>query len=293
MIYRKVAKFTAAAFVAAFLSVGGSGTSVFAQQSFGVGSTSCASCSQTISFPSSNVSSMPFTTSQVIYPAGQVVYSSPAIPLPTSSFVNSTVSNTVYPSQVNGTFETYPTATYASGTQIVGDGSYSEPVGTLTSMPATSIAPAPTYVQPVATYVQPATTYAQPTATYVQPTTSYVQPTTSYVQPTTIAQPVYYPPNRSTPIRSTLSTGYQSVSNGISNVSSGLAQRKAQQAASGSIRGHLGGSLGGARYEGVGWSNRSPQAAIEQCCYWGTRPTAQIGVSRSPDGCWYACVLYN
>ena len=284
MIYRKVAKFTAAACVA-ILSVGASGTSVFAQQSFGVGSTSCASCSQGISFPSSNVSSMPFTTSQVIYPAGQIAYSSPTIPLPStssfsnSSFVNSTVSNTYYPSQVNGTVETYPTATYASGSQNVGGVVISEPVGTVTSMPATSIAPAAAYVQP--------------TATYAQPVATYVQPTPSYVQPATIAQPAYYQPTRSTPIRSTLSTGYHTVSSGLSNVSTGLAQRKAQQAASGSVRGHIGGSLGGARYEGVGWSNRSPQAAIEQCCYWGTRPTAQIGVSRSSDGYWYACVLYN
>lgn len=293
MIYRKVAKFAAAAFVAAILSAGGSGTSVFAQQSFGTGSTSCASCSQTIGFPSSNVSSVPFATSQVNYPAGQIAYSSPAIPLPTSNFVDSTFSNTVYPNQVDGSFETYPTATYASGPQIVGDVSISDPVGTVTSMPATTFAPAPTYVQPAATFVQPTATYVQPTATYAQPTATYVQPTTSYVQPTRVAQPVYNLPARSTPIRSTLSSGYQSFSNGVSNVSSGLAQRKAQQAASGSIRGHIGGSLGGARYEGVGWSNRSPQAAIEQCCYWGTRPTAQIGVSRSSDGCWYACVLYN
>jgi len=71
--------------------------------------------------------------------------------------------------------------------------------------------------------------------------------------------------------------------NSTSNVQPGLAQSKAVQ---------LGGGLGGARYEGVGWSNQSSQDAIEHCCYWGTRPTAQIGVSQGQDGFWYACVLY-
>lgn len=84
---------------------------------------------------------------------------------------------------------------------------------------------------------------------------------------------------------------FASTSNGSST--SGLAQRKAVQAAQLRLRGHVGGGLGGARYEGVGWSNQSPQEAIESCCYWGTRPTAQIGVTRGPDGFWYACVLYN
>lgn len=83
------------------------------------------------------------------------------------------------------------------------------------------------------------------------------------------------------------------VNNLRNNVSSGLAQRKAKRAAEGGIRGHLGGGLGGARFEGVGWSNQSAQRAIESCCYWGTRPTAQIGVAKGGDGFWYACVLYH
>ena len=74
---------------------------------------------------------------------------------------------------------------------------------------------------------------------------------------------------------------------------SGLAQQKANQAAQRNLRGHVGGGLGGARYEGVGWSSVSAQQAIQQCCYWGTRPVSQIGVSRGSDGCWYACVLYQ
>ena len=83
------------------------------------------------------------------------------------------------------------------------------------------------------------------------------------------------------------SGGYSSKS-----ISPGLAQQKAAQAASMSFRDHVGGSLGGANYEGVGWSNRSAQAAISNCCYWGQRTPAQIGVAKSADGCWYACVLY-
>ena len=80
--------------------------------------------------------------------------------------------------------------------------------------------------------------------------------------------------------------------NSNSNVQPGLAQSKAEKAAQMGLRGHLGGGFGGARYEGVGWSNQSPRDAIEHRCYWGTRPTAQIGVSKGHDGCWYACVLY-
>ena len=310
MIYRNVTKFVGAAFVAALL-VGTGGMPVVAQQSYGSGCTSCASCSQTISFPSSNISSMPVGTSQVTYPAGQVVYSSPQLLPTTSSFVGSTVQGTVinsvpgvvYGNQVNESFVsqplpvttsfagstvqgsvinstvpgvvygnqvvesyptsptvTYPTATYATGNEIVSQGQYSQPVGTFTSIPATSFSSAPSTV-------------------YVQPTV-VTQPVTT--------QPVYYP-NARTPVRST----YRAVSNSVGTVTSGLAQSKAQRAANGGIRGHLGGGLGGARYEGVGWSNQSPQAAIQQCCYWGTRPTAQIGVSQGADGVWYACVLYN
>ena len=107
------------------------------------------------------------------------------------------------------------------------------------------------------------------------------------VSPVSIApatQPVYY----SSPVAAAPAT-YSSAS----TASSGLAQTKAVQAANGGVRGHIGGSLGGAKYEGVGWSSISPQSAIQHCCYWGTRPVAEIGVSRGQDGLWYACVLYN
>jgi len=83
-----------------------------------------------------------------------------------------------------------------------------------------------------------------------------------------------------------------SASSSSGNVQPGLAQQKAVQAAQSGVRGHLSGGLGGAKYEGVGWSNHSAQNAINSCCYWGVRPTAQIGVSKGNDGFWYACVLY-
>ena len=110
-------------------------------------------------------------------------------------------------------------------------------------------------------------------ATYVAPATTTVSSpvrTTSYYRPTSQSS------------NSITSTG-----------GSGLAQSKATSAAQRGIRGHLGGGLGGAKYEGVGWSNRSAQNAIQSCCYWGTRPVSQIGVARGNDGFWYACVLYN
>ena len=100
--------------------------------------------------------------------------------------------------------------------------------------------------------------------------------------------PTYAAPIYSSPLRSR----FNSISSPRSS-QSGLAQSKAVQAAQMGLRGHLGGGLGGAKYEGVGWSNQSPQDAIENCCYWGTRPTSQIGVSKGQDGCWYACVLYH
>ena len=285
MIYRKAAKIVSAALVAALL-IGSGGMSAVAQQSYGVVSTPCANCYQPIGFPTTNVSSVPVGSSEVIYPAGQVVYSSPvtqslpttstyaapyqtvtypsesypAVTYPTESYPATSYPTTSYPTATYPTESyptvTYPRATYASGTQAVNQISNSQPVGTFTSIPAT--------------------TYSS-------------TPTVSWVQPTTIAtQPVYYS-TAPAPVRTTTTpSAYR-----VGTVTSGLAQSKAQQAANGGIRGHLGGGLGGARYEGVGWSSRGPQDAIQQCCYWGTRPTAQIGVSQGADGVWYACVLYN
>lgn len=52
---------------------------------------------------------------------------------------------------------------------------------------------------------------------------------------------------------------------------------------------HRGGSY---RYEGVGFSTSSAQAAIKNCCYYGQRTPVEIGVSRGRNG-WYACVRYR
>lgn len=121
--------------------------------------------------------------------------------------------------------------------------------------------PAITYTSSVNSYA-PAVTYASPNVINPQPTYRSLPPSTSQFNSTSNSQP-------------------------------GLAQSKAVRAAQMGLRGHLGGGLGGAKYEGVGWSNQSPRQAIEHCCYWGTRPTAQIGVSKGQDGLWYACVLYH
>ena len=147
----------------------------------------------------------------------------------------------------------------------------------------------------------------QPAMTYTSSVDSYTPvetvPVTFSSSNVISAQPIYQSaPSYSTPLAFTSPATtysapiYASPStpqfNSNSNVQPGLAQSKAARAAQMGLRGHLGGGLGGARYEGVGWSNQSPRDAIEHCCYWGTRPTAQIGVSKGQDGCWYACVLY-
>jgi hypothetical protein len=50
--------------------------------------------------------------------------------------------------------------------------------------------------------------------------------------------------------------------------------------------------IGGARYEGVGWSTRSPQAALENCCYYGEKPIVAQSVARGSNG-WYATARYR
>lgn len=71
-----------------------------------------------------------------------------------------------------------------------------------------------------------------------------------------------------------------------------LAQQKStQQAGQGRMR-HVGGSLGSGRYEGVGFSSRSPDEAIRNACYWGQKTPVGIGVARGSNG-WYATVLYR
>ena len=131
---------------------------------------------------------------------------------------------------------------------------------------------------------QPAITYTSSVPTFVPAGAAPV----TFASPNVISsQPIY----NSTPTYNSQPT-YSSSTSNCKSCQPGLAQSKAVQAAQMGLRGHLGTGLGGAKYEGVGWSNQSPQDAIEHCCYWGTRPTAQIDVSKGNDGCWYACVLY-
>lgn len=72
----------------------------------------------------------------------------------------------------------------------------------------------------------------------------------------------------------------------------GLAQWKAERQAASARCYHVGGGFGGGRYEGVGFSTSSPDAAIQACCYWGRRPVREIGVARGRRG-WYATVIYE
>ena len=70
-----------------------------------------------------------------------------------------------------------------------------------------------------------------------------------------------------------------------------VASAKASYKASRGITGHVGGSFGGARYEGVGFSTASAQAALNNCCYGYKRCVGQA-VVRGRNG-WYAVRLYN
>lgn len=67
------------------------------------------------------------------------------------------------------------------------------------------------------------------------------------------------------------------------------AQGVAQIQANRSSMGHCGGNTG---YEGVGFSSRSADEAIRNCCYWGKKTPIDIGVARGRNG-WYACVRYR
>ena len=54
--------------------------------------------------------------------------------------------------------------------------------------------------------------------------------------------------------------------------------------------GHMGNPTGG--WEGVGMGG-SPQAALQNCCYYGRRPLRDSGVAQGANGMWYACCRYN
>jgi len=76
---------------------------------------------------------------------------------------------------------------------------------------------------------------------------------------------------------------------GFSFASGLSAQESANISASQGRMAHRGGSY---RYEGVGYSTRSAQDAIHNCCYWGKRTPVEIGVARGRNG-WFACVRYR
>ena len=67
------------------------------------------------------------------------------------------------------------------------------------------------------------------------------------------------------------------------------AQGVAEIQANRNSMGHCGGNRG---YEGVGFSSRSADEAIRNCCYWGQKTPIEIGVSKGRNG-WYACVRYK
>lgn len=71
--------------------------------------------------------------------------------------------------------------------------------------------------------------------------------------------------------------------------SNATAQGAAEIQASKGRMSHVGGNRGP---EGVGFSTRSAQDAINNCCYWGRRTPVDIGVARGRNG-WYACVRYR
>ena len=67
------------------------------------------------------------------------------------------------------------------------------------------------------------------------------------------------------------------------------AQASANASASTGRMAHRGGNYA---YEGVGFSTRSAQDAIHNCCFWGKRTPVEIAVSRGKNG-WFACVRYR
>ena len=67
------------------------------------------------------------------------------------------------------------------------------------------------------------------------------------------------------------------------------AQESAEASARAGRMAHRGGSYA---YEGVGYSTRSADDAIRNCCYWGRRTPVEIGVARGRNG-WFACVRYR
>jgi hypothetical protein len=78
----------------------------------------------------------------------------------------------------------------------------------------------------------------------------------------------------------------------------GLAHQKSQQQASEGTMRHVGGGFGGGRYEGVGFSTSSSEAALRACCYRGQRQVRDEAVvygynRRLRCYGWFATTIYN
>ena len=243
------------------------------------------------SYPSGQAQSVQYQSHPQTY--GQPVYSTPVNTTPSSYSTTSNYSSApAYSSQVTyASPQNYSSApvTYSNAPATYSSNVQSYPTGTYASQTYPTQSSNQVYsTQNYQNYQPQQQTYTS--ATYPV-NSSYVQPATYPSNRNVIrSQPVNY--SNSSYSTSNYSSGSQYTSTSGSD-NAGLAQQKAVRAAQMGLRGHLGGGLGGAKYEGVGWSNQSAQRAIESCCYWGARPTAQIGCTRGSDGFWYACVLYN
>jgi hypothetical protein len=80
-----------------------------------------------------------------------------------------------------------------------------------------------------------------------------------------------------------------------------LVDAKTQQLADNGVRydnlgrpviSHVGGSLGSGRFEGIGFSTRGPQEALQECCFYGIKPMVASSVKRGAGG-WYATALFR
>ena len=91
------------------------------------------------------------------------------------------------------------------------------------------------------------------------------------------------------------SGGYSSTGSSNSNIGGSAAQVASQKASIQASRNrmfHPGGSKGGCNAEGVG-AGRTPQQALNNCCFTGKRPLVASAVRQGSNGMWYACKLFR
>lgn len=79
---------------------------------------------------------------------------------------------------------------------------------------------------------------------------------------------------------------------GLSGGPQSVAEAKAERAARLGIRGHQGGGFGGGSAEGIGFSTHSARAALNACCFTGTRVCIGQHVARGAGG-WYAVKIFR